>query len=246
MVSTATEAFAVPDRARDAVPQGRLALCFEEPFTVTVRLRREEQRAGSADAFRRNVKNMLVAADQEARDAGYEREMVRLAVYAFVAFLDESVLNSPQEMFSDWPRRPLQEEVFGDHRAGETFFRNLRDLLSRPDSPALADVLEVYLLCLMLGYRGRYGSGSSGELRGLVTDTREKIRRIRGGDRELSPSWRPTGADRVGGGSDPWVRRLLLGAAACGGLALLLLVIFLFVGGAGVDEVRAAAGEIVG
>ena len=108
------------------------------------------------------------------------------------------------------------------------------------------DVLEVYLLCLMLGYRGRYGSGSSGELRGLVTDTREKIRRIRGGDRELSPSWRPTGADRVGGGSDPWVRRLLLGAAACGGLALLLLVIFLFVGGAGVDEVRAAAGEIVG
>jgi len=103
---------------------------------------------------------MLVAADREAREAGYDRDVVRLAVYAFVAFLDESVLNSPQDMFSEWPRRPLQEEVFGDHRAGETFFQNMRDLLSRPDSRALADVLEVYLLCLLLGYRGRYGSGS--------------------------------------------------------------------------------------
>lgn len=227
------------------MPRGQLALCFQEPFTVTVRLRREEQRAGSAEAFRRNVKQMLVAADQRARDAGYDREYVRLAVYAFVAFLDESVLNSSQAMFSDWPRRPLQEEVFGDHRAGETFFENLRDLLSRPDSRSVADVLEVYLLSLLLGYRGRYGSGSSSELRDLIEDTRRKIRRVRGEVGELSPSWRPTGADRVTSSGDPWVRRLWWATAACGAVLVVLFVVYLVVLGGGADEVRAVAREVI-
>lgn len=212
---------------------------------MTVRLRREEQRAGSAESFRRNIKSMVVAADRQARDAGYEREIVRLAVYAFVAFLDESVLNSSQEMFSDWPRRPLQEEVFGDHRAGETFFENLRELLSRPDSRALADVLEVYLLCLLLGYRGRYGSGQSSELRGLMSDARQKIRRIRGEEGHLSPSWRPSGADRIPDRGDPWVRRLLWGAGACVALAVVSLLVYLLVLGGGVDEIRTVAQEVV-
>lgn len=210
-----------------------------------MRLRREEQQAGSAEAFRNNIKSMLVSADRRAREEGYDRDLVRLAVYACVAFLDESVLNSSQEMFSDWPRRPLQEEVFGDHRAGETFFRNLRDLLSRPDSRALADVLEVYLLCLLLGYRGRYGSGASSELRGLISDAHQKIRRIRGGDGDLSPAWRPTGVDRIPDRRDPWVRRLLLGAVVCAGLALVFLLVYLLVLGAGVDEVREVAQEVV-
>jgi len=188
---------------------------------------------------------MVVAADREAREAGYDRDVVRLAVYAFVAFLDESVLNSSQEMFSDWPRRPLQEEVFGDHRAGETFFQNMRDLLSRPDSRALADVLEVYLLCLLLGYRGRYGSGSSSELRSLMSDARQKIRRTRGNQGALSPSWRPAGADRIESRGDPWVRRLLLGSGVTVGLALVFFLIYLLVLGGGADGVRAAAQEVL-
>lgn len=188
---------------------------------------------------------MLVAADREAREAGYDRDVVRLAVYAFVAFLDESVLNSPQEMFSEWPRRPLQEEVFGDHRAGETFFQNMRDLLSRPDSRALADVLEVYLLCLLLGYRGRYGSGSSSELRGLMSDARQKIRRIRGDRGSLSPSWRPSGAERIESRGDPWVRRLLLGSGVFAGLAVIFLLIYVLLLGGGIDGVQAAAQEVV-
>lgn len=238
---------AAPEQAgRGSPPHGRLALCLQEAFTVTVRLRREEQQAGSAEAFRGNIKQMLVAADREARDAGYDRELVRLAVYAFVAFLDESVLNSSQEMFAEWPRRPLQEEVFGDHRAGETFFQNLRDLLSRPDSRALADLLEVYLLCLLLGYRGRYGSGQSSELRGLISDARQKIRRIRGGEEELSPSWRPTGADRVSRGQDPWIRRLTLAAGVCAALGVLFLVVYSLVLGSGAEEIQALAREVVG
>ena len=45
-----------------------------------------------------------------------------------VAFLDESILNLRNPVFADWPRKPLQEELFGHHMAGEIFFQNLQPL----------------------------------------------------------------------------------------------------------------------
>ena len=57
-------------------------------------------------------------AEQEARSRGYTAEDMRLASFAVVAFLDESVLNLRNPVFADWPRQPLQEELFGHHVAG--------------------------------------------------------------------------------------------------------------------------------
>ncbi len=57
---------------------------------------------------------------------------MQLATFAAVAFLDESMLNSQNPIFADWLRKPLQEELFGTHIAGETFFQNLQQLLGRP------------------------------------------------------------------------------------------------------------------
>ena len=62
--------------------------------------------------------------------AGYSAEDVKLAGFALVAFLDESVLASGNPVFADWPAKPLQEELFGTHVAG-------RNLLCPP--PAVAD-----------------------------------------------------------------------------------------------------------
>jgi type VI secretion system protein ImpK len=88
---------------------------------------------------------------------GYTSEDVRLAAFAVVALLDESALNARQPALADWARRPLQDELFGGHLAGEWFFQHVEQLLARPDSAALADVLEVHQLVLLLGFRGRYG-----------------------------------------------------------------------------------------
>lgn len=229
-----------------ARPAGQLALCFQEAFTVTVRLRRGETVAADSETFRRRIKQLLVSADQDARDQGYDRQDVRLAVYAFVAFLDESILSSPQQMFSDWPRRPLQEEVFGDHRAGETFFQNLRDLLGRTDSPALADLLEVYLLCLLLGFRGRFGSGEGGELYSLVSRVRERIDRIRDVPATLAPSASPPSGERVPEARDRWARGLGWTAAGLGVLTAGLFVLYWLLLESGLEGIRLLAENIVG
>ncbi|MGD2067112.1 MAG: DotU family type IV/VI secretion system protein [Gemmatimonadota bacterium] len=202
---------------------GGLALVLQEVFTATIRLRADRQVATDAASFRSRIKGLLAAADQEARRMGYDAEHVRLAVYALVAFLDESVLNSSSHVFADWPRQPLQEEVFGDHMAGETFFHHLRDLMGRQDSRDVADVLEVFDLCLLLGFHGRYGSETS-ELRALRSTVREKIDRIRG-PRPLAPEGGfPPGEEPIRS-RDPWVRRLGIVA-----VALLVLCVGLFAG----------------
>jgi len=211
--------------ATDASRRGLLALSLQEPFTTVARLRAGRQVAADADSFRARIKQVLAAAEQEARQAGYGTDDVRLALFAVIAFLDETVLNSGQVMFAEWPRRPLQEEVFGVHMAGELFFQYLHQLLGRQDSEDLADVLEVYELCLLLGYKGRYSASRGAELQVLAAQVTEKIERVHGGIGELSPRWRPSSSD-IGQPRDRWVPRLVAAAIGAAALALLLYVGF--------------------
>src|SRR3712207_4804400 len=152
--------------------RGQLALTLQEAFTAVVRLRSNRQVAANVEAFRAQMKQVLAAAEQEARRIGYAGDDVRYALFALIAFIDESVLNSAQPMFADWGRRPLQEEVFGGHTAGELFFQYLQQLLGRQDSEDLADVLEVYQLCLLLGFKGRYSVTHGSELQVIRSEER--------------------------------------------------------------------------
>ncbi|TVP77171.1 MAG: DotU family type IV/VI secretion system protein [Gemmatimonadales bacterium] len=192
---------------------GELALHMQELLTVIARIRSDRQVADDVDAFRDHVKRLMARSDREARESGYGDETVRYALYAVVAFLDESVLNSPRELFSSWPGRPLQEEIFGDHMAGETFYAYLDSLLDSSAGPERADLLEVYLLCLLMGFRGRYGSADSGERSRRIRRTRETIDGVRGEQGAMAPRWGvPEDEGAVPRHSDPWVPRLAAAA----------------------------------
>ncbi|MCE5310845.1 MAG: DotU family type IV/VI secretion system protein [Acidobacteriales bacterium] len=221
-----------------------LALAFQEILTVSARLRSGRQTVTDAASFRHNIMEGLKIADQQARAQGYNGEDIKLAIFAVVAFVDESILNLRHPAFADWPRRPLQEELFGHHIAGEVFFKNLQELLASTESQDLADVLEVYQLCLLLGFAGRYSLGGRGELKAIIDATAAKIQRIRGGAGPLSPVWAlPLEAKRQAG-SDPLVKTLGIVAAACLALTLLLLVVYKLVLGSGVSSLGELAGVV--
>jgi type VI secretion system protein ImpK len=225
-MNAATREATTRSAAASATPTGALALALQEPFTAAVRLRSNRQVAADAASFRAHIKQLLATADREARQVGYTPEFIQLALYAFVAFLDEAVLNSTQPMFAEWPRQPLQEEVFGDHVAGENFFRYLDDLLAQQDSAELADLLEVFQLCLLLGFHGRYGLGNPGALESRAVTVREKIARIRGPLGALSPAWSLPAGEVIPTPRDPWVARLAVIAGVTGLLALTLFALF--------------------
>lgn len=214
-----------------------LALIFQEILTATVRVRSNRQAVSDAGQFRASIREALKTVDQEGRKRGYSGEDLRLAIFAVVAFLDESVLNSTNPVFAQWPRKPMQEELFGGHVAGEIFFENVEALLRRADSPEVADVLEVYQLCLLLGYQGRYTLGNRGELRSIQESIADKIHRMRRDSGALSPAWAPS--DQVPTAkSDPRMRWFLYAAIACFVLACVLFTGYKFSLGSGVSAVR--------
>jgi len=202
-----------------------LALIYQEALTAIERLRANRQGVTDANAFRYHMRDAFRVATDKALAAGYNANDARDATFAAVAFLDESVLNSQNAIFQDWPRQPLQEELFGTHIAGEVFFQRLNELLGRSDSPDLADLLEVFYLCLLLGFCGKYSTGGRGELAQTLSRTADKIHRIRGRFGQLSPGWTlPPETIRVG--VDSWVRKLGWIAAVCAILMVLLFVVY--------------------
>jgi type VI secretion system protein ImpK len=242
--ASGSTAYAPPGAVPGAPPTraGRLALALQEILTVTVRLRSGKQVAADAESFRLHAKQVLAAAEQEARAAGYAGADVRVALFAVVAFLDESVLNSGQPMFADWPRRPLQDELFGGHLGGEMFFQYLQQALERDDAPELADLLEVFELCLLLGFQGRYSVGGAGELQLVTQRVGDKIARIRGPLGELSPAWQPPADQLAPVARDPWVRRLAVGIGVLAALVVVLFVVYRLALGSGAEELRRLAG----
>jgi type VI secretion system protein ImpK len=212
---------------------------MQELFTAVTRLRANRLEVTQAELFRNQVVNAIRAADQAGKAQGYTDEDVKLAVFAVVAFLDESILNLRKPVFDDWVRKPLQEELFGRHVAGETFFENLQLLLGRRDSAELADVLEIYYLCMLLGYLGRYSISSKSDLRGIMTQTGDKITRIRNTRAGLSPQWMLPEEGLGLSAVDPWIQRLTFGAAACALVAIILFGFYKFSLGAAASALQA-------
>ncbi|MBI4893666.1 MAG: DotU family type IV/VI secretion system protein [Acidobacteria bacterium] len=199
-----------------------LAIAFQELFTVLVRLRAGRQPVTNAETFRSQVLQALKEADQQAKNLGNAGADTRLAAFAFVAFLDESILNLRNPIFADWVRKPLQEHLFGRHTAGEIFFDELSELLARPDTPGNADLLEVYTLCLRLGFLGKYSVIGHGEARIWADKAEEKIRRIRQSNSALAPHTAPPPAPSLVIGQSRWH----LYASAAGGFTLLLFALY--------------------
>ncbi|HNY40904.1 MAG TPA: DotU family type IV/VI secretion system protein [Bryobacteraceae bacterium] len=237
-----------PNEAQSSAPQLRrtenLALAFQEVLTAIVRLRSGRQDVTDAELFRQQVRAAMRAAHQESIRLGYVDEDVRLAVFATVAFLDESVLNLQNPAFAEWVRKPLQEEMFGRHTAGEIFFENLKHLLGRRETHELADLLEVHQQCLLLGFAGRYSLSGRGELHALIEAVEDKIRRIRQPHGEISPYWRIPNQAFIQGSSDPWVKRFMWVASGCAGMAVLCFVLYKLMLGSGLSALESMASTV--
>ncbi len=167
--------------------QETLALLYQGFFTGIVRIQSGRQQIANADGFRRRMMEALAEVNREAVKRNYAKEHTIETDFAIVAFLDEVVLNSHDPCRNEWAQKPLQDELFNVSVAGELFFTRVEKLLSRQDSPELADMLEVFFLCLLLGFEGKYSVGGRSELHLLMDRVRQRIERIRGLDPRLSP-----------------------------------------------------------
>jgi type VI secretion system protein ImpK len=202
-----------------------LPLLYQGLITVIVRVKARRQHITDGDAFRKRTRAMLQEVERFASAAGYEARDVRDTHFAVVAFLDSVILNMKEPVRAEWERKTLQEEMFGQTDAGVVFFEKLEHFRTRPDSPRTADILEVYLLCLLLGFEGRYSGASHADLDVIVEKVRRRIDDIRGLSQALSPEGAPAAAAEFPGLSPRRADRLMYAAIGAIVFSLLLFLV---------------------
>jgi type VI secretion system protein ImpK len=136
-------------------------------------------------AFSDNMTGFLADVDRNAKALGISAEDVTAAKYAFCSAVDEIILRSTFEVREAWETRPLQLRVFGDQLAGEHFFHRLEDL--RAKGQVHVEALEVFHMCLLLGFQGRYALDGRDKLDYLVARLGDEIARMRGRTRGFAP-----------------------------------------------------------
>ena len=202
-----------------------LALLYQGLLTGIVRLQTDRQHVSSGDSFRRRTKATLQEIERSAIAAGHDSRDVSDTHFAVVALLDSVVLHSQGPVRAEWERQSLQEELFGQTDAGVVFFEKLERFRKRQDSEHLADILEVFAICLLLGFQGRYSGARRAELDVITERVEQRVADIRGNDRQISPSGGlPLSESAVSTGSRSHPLSRMLGRAAMISLAFTVLL----------------------
>jgi len=136
-------------------------------------------------SFADNMTAFLADVDRNAKALGIAAEDILAAKYAYCSAVDEIILRSSFDVREAWETRPLQLRVFGDQLAGEHFFHRLEDL--RAKGVQQVEALEVFHMCLLLGFQGRYALDGKDKLDYLVARLGDEIARMRGRTRGFAP-----------------------------------------------------------
>ena len=172
-----------PARADSAGPRTLVDLMYEGFYALF--LLKNGSGPHDKTGFVDNITSFLADVDRRAKQLGVPPEDVEAAKYAYCAAVDEIILRSDYTIREAWETRPLQLRIFGDQLAGEHFFEKLEELRAR--GIAHLQSLEVFHLCLLMGFQGKYALDAPDKLNYMCSRLGDEIARMRGKNRGFAP-----------------------------------------------------------
>ena len=145
-------------------------------FLIVIRMREAED-LGDPASLRKLIGFYLDLFEKNCKAINIPADSIQEAKYALVALIDETVLSVAGICRDYWFTRPLQLDLFGDNIAGEEFYNKLQKMLLETEKKK--DVLEIYYICLSLGFEGRYKLFNAEERVTIMDELGRKIRRTR-------------------------------------------------------------------
>jgi type VI secretion system protein ImpK len=147
-------------------------------------------------ALRQQLLACIADFERQAAAGGVPRPKVSAARYLLCTFVDETIAQTPWGCIGPWAERNLLQEFHEERSGGEKAFQLLDRLGQEPE--ANADLLELFYVCLRLGFEGRYRGLPNGRatLDALATRMLGVIRPsdAAAGARELAPHWQGVAA----------------------------------------------------
>jgi len=138
--------------------------------------------------LRPKVAGLLQDFEKRAERYRFNPKIVQVSKFALAAFVDETVLLNNFPNREQWEKYALQLEYFGEQLAGNKFFEKLDAMLGQIE--ATKDAVEVYYVCMLLGFKGRYAVYEQEKLLAIMQKTANAL--VKAGkivSVELSPHW---------------------------------------------------------
>jgi len=145
---------------------------------------------GDATAIREKILNMLNQMEINAQKNGIPAIQTEQARFAIIALIDEFVITSDWDQKEIWIANPLQMQLYNRFDAGEEFFKRLKAFQLNPEKNIA--VIEVYYICLGLGFKGKYAIEEQENLRLITRESYDELKKaLNGASKALSPSGIP-------------------------------------------------------
>jgi type VI secretion system protein ImpK len=175
--------------------QESIANLCTDIFLIVIRMR-ESENLGEPSSLRKLLMHYIELFKKNCNALQIEPAMINDAVYALVALLDETVMSIPGPCRDFWIVNPVQLELFEDNFAGQGFFTRLEKL--QTESERMKEVLEIFYLCLCIGFDGKYRLGNAPERETIIDNVARILLKVNkrsvGG---LSPHGRRTVSQSV-------------------------------------------------
>jgi len=125
-----------------------------------------------SNEMRHQIDGLFKKMEERGTQGGFKERQLLDAKFALAAFVDETVLAGGFPLREAWERYPLQLEYFKEALAGNKYFERLEGLIKQGET----DLVEIYYLCLLLGFKGKYSVFLEEQLPGVINATAEYLR----------------------------------------------------------------------
>lgn len=166
----------------------RLCNCFMDLIAYGIYFRTEKALLNPSVKEIKSTVHQLIRQSEKCR----EEEELSFADYdnarfAVIAWLDETMMKSAWTGKDEWKTALLQRQYYKTFAAGEEFFEKLEKL-----EPDQNEIREVFHLCLMAGFSGKYSAFEDDDPRTLHHVMSLNLKRLTGTSDNLTATARQT------------------------------------------------------
>jgi type VI secretion system protein ImpK len=173
-------------------PLAKMYWACSDPLTLASQLSSARE-LPPPDVLQRRISTLFDQMSRRCREAGFGDDDANEAKYAIAAFADEQIFRSQWPGRNQWMGQPLQLLYFNENTAGEGFFQRMAALQNQPQR---AHVLEIFYLCLCLGFQGQYAVRGGEGIGFIVDQVASRLNASAGSGEAISPHGEPRDAIR--------------------------------------------------
>jgi type VI secretion system protein ImpK len=138
--------------------------------------------------LRPQVAALLMDFEKRAERYRFNHKIVQVSKFALASFVDETVLTNNFHLKEEWEKIRCSSNTSANSWREINFSTSSQAMLKQIEQTA--DAVEIYYVCMLLGFKGRYGVYEQEKLLAIMQTTANalvKVGKIK--PVELSPHW---------------------------------------------------------